>query len=114
MLSLQKKFVPHARCTSPRVRLSDSHILKPQCCTELDAPEVIEAPAHHLGTGLPVVAGPSAEAANDPGREGKRAFGMRILLKRCVAFELGRDRLENALIFLRKGIGQRLAARAVA
>src|ERR1700730_7141079 len=47
--------------TSPRMRLFDSHILKPQSGAELDALEVIQPPAHGFRSGLSVIAVPSAE-----------------------------------------------------
>jgi hypothetical protein len=59
------------RNTSPRKRLSDSHIVEPESGAVLDAPEVVEAPAHHQGTGFAVIAGPAAEPGNDPGRKGE-------------------------------------------
>src|SRR5204862_5003750 len=84
--------------TSPRLRLSDSHILKPQFDPELDALEGFEAEVHHFGTGFAVVGGPPAKPGDDPGRKGKCAFGMRVFLPNGLAFELVADRFQNALI----------------
>src|ERR1700733_2888895 len=64
----------------PRSRLSDSHILEPQCCTVFDALEVVQPPAHHLGTGLTVVTGPSSQPGDHPSGKGERALRMRVLL----------------------------------
>src|SRR5438034_11581987 len=88
--------------TSPW-RLSDSHILKLQCSAVLDALEIMQALAHHLGAGLSVVARPSAEPGDDPGGKGERSFGMRIFLAHGVAFEFGRKSLEQGLIVRLEG-----------
>src|SRR5437763_15154863 len=84
--------------TSPRVRLSDSHILKPQFDPELDALEGFEAQAHHFRTGLAVVAGPTTESGHDPSRKRERTFGMRVLLACGLAFEPLTDRFQDMLV----------------
>ena len=56
--------------TSPRLRLSDSHIFQPQRGAVLDALEVVEALAHHSRAGFSVVSGPAAETTNHPGSKG--------------------------------------------
>src|SRR5438477_5080319 len=99
--------------TSPRVRLSDSHILKPQFDPELDALEGFEAEVHHFGTGFAVVGGPPAKPGDDPGRKGKCAFGMRVFLPNGLAFELVADRFQNALIIGLEGVVQSALVGAV-
>src|SRR5882724_11765322 len=98
----------------PRKRLSDSHILEPQRGAELDTPEVIQPTAHDLWAELAIIAGPSAEASNDPGREGEGSFGMRIFLARSLAFETSRKSFENRLIVGFEGVGQRPVGCAIA
>src|SRR2546428_13071453 len=83
---------------SPRKRLSDSHIVTDQGSAVLDGVELDEADAHDLGARLAVVAGPSAEAGDDPGREGKGALGVRIALSRGPALEPDRDSFADGLI----------------
>src|SRR5712691_7251474 len=72
--------------------------LEPQFGAVLDALEVVETPAHHLGTGLTVVAGPSSEPGDHPRAKGERALRMGVLLARSTAFKLSRHSLENGLI----------------
>src|SRR5712692_12016033 len=99
---------------SPLPSLSDSHIVKRQSSSVLDRSEVLEASSHDLGSGLAVVAGPAAEAGDDPGGEGERALGVGIALPFCLARELGRDGFEDGLVVRIEGIGQALVGVAVA
>src|SRR3979490_2714708 len=80
--------------TLSRKGLRDSHILHSHCKTIAFGPvgEFSPAGSHGLWAGRLVVAIPSAETSNDPGQPGQRAFGMRILLTRSVAFECRADR----------------------
>src|SRR5204862_7735167 len=65
-------------------------------------------------TRFAVVAGPSTKTADDPRCEGERAFGVRILLPCCVAFELRGDSFEDRLVGRLESIGEALAGRAIA
>src|SRR5882757_3395336 len=89
-------------------------MLKPQRDAVLDALEVVETSADHLWTWFAVVAGPSTKAADDPGCEGERASGVRVLLPCCLAFELRRDSFEDRLVGRLESIGEALAGRAIA
>src|SRR5215468_8434123 len=53
---------------------------------------------HDSRPGLSVVAGPSAEASDDPACEGERAFGMRVLLALGSSFEAVAERLDERSI----------------
>src|SRR6266851_5611122 len=114
--SLMRRAPPSPRCArrgatttlSARSCLSDSHIVKRQSSSVLDRSEVLEASSHDLGSGLAVVAGPAAEAGDDPGGEGERALGVGIALPFCLARELGRDGFEDGLVVRIEGIGQAL------
>src|SRR3981189_2932993 len=88
--------------------------LEPQFGAVLDALEVVETPAHHLGTGLTVVAGPSSEPGDHPRAKGERALRMGVLLARSSAFKLSRHSLENGLIGALEGVGQLLVGRTIA
>src|SRR6266852_1142731 len=105
-----------ARTTSPspRLRLSDSHILKPQRGAIFDALEVVETLAHDSRAWLSVVSGPPAETTNDPGRKGERTSGVRVFLPFCLAFELRRYGFEDRLVGWIEGIGEALAGGTVA
>src|SRR6266851_2772132 len=100
--------------TSPRKRLSDSHILKPQRGAIFDALEVVETLAHDSRAWLSVVSGPPAETTNDPGRKGERTSGVRVFLPFCLAFELRRYGFEDRLVGWIEGIGEALAGGTVA
>ena len=71
-------------------------------------------PSHDLRAWLAVVAGPAAEASDDPGGEGQGSLWMRIALTLGLAFELGRDGFEDGLIVRIEGIAQELIGVAVA
>ncbi len=58
----------------------------------LDGVEFGEASEHDDGARFSVVSGPAAEAREDPGGEGERAFGMGILLLCGLAFEAQANR----------------------
>src|ERR1700693_2666479 len=79
-----------------------------------DGLEANEALEHDDGTRLSVVAGPAAQACEDPGGEGERASGMRIFLARSLAFEVCRDRFESEAIFRVEGVFQRALTDPVA
>src|SRR5216683_1047237 len=105
---------PTWACPSPRLRLSDSHILKPQRGAIFDALEVVETLAHDSRAWLSVVSGPPAETTNDPGRKGERTSGVRVFLPSCLAFELRRYGFEDRLVGWIEGIGEALAGGTVA
>ena len=73
----------------------------------LDGVEFGEAAEHDDGTRFSIVSGPAAEAREDPGSEGERPFGMRILLPCGLAFEAQANAFEDRLI-----VGVEGAARA--
>src|SRR5713101_1591665 len=79
-----------------------------------DGVEANQALEHDDGTRLSVVAGPAAQACQDPGGECERASGMRIFLARSLAFEVGRDRFESEAIFRVEGVLQRALTDPVA
>src|ERR1019366_4124512 len=69
-----------------------------QSSAVFDALEVVETSAHDAGAWLAVVAGPAAEAADDPSRESERAFGVGVLLTRGFAFEFGRYGFKGGVV----------------
>src|SRR5947207_7490650 len=106
---------PSAARTPPHaLHLLDSHIVTPQGRAVLYGAELGETDAHDLGAGFSVVAGPSAEAGDEPRGEGKGAPGMGIALALGLALELGRDGFEEGPIVRLERIGQALVGSAVA
>src|ERR1700680_5269160 len=79
-----------------------------------DGLEANEALEHDDGTRFSVVAGPAAQACEDPGGECERASVMRIFLARSLAFEVCRDRFESEAIFRVEGVFQRALTDPVA
>src|SRR5713226_2341404 len=100
--------------TYPLGKLSNPHILAPEGSSVFDDSELCETDAHDLGTRLAVVAGPAAETGDDPRGKGQTAFGVRIALACGLAFEVGRDGLEDGPVVLLEGIAEALVGVAVA
>src|SRR5437763_14580864 len=78
-----------ARHPLPVSRLSDSHIWGPQCGPVFDLLEVMKTSAHHERARFAIVAVPSAEAADNPGDKGERAFRVRVFLAGSLALRAG-------------------------
>src|SRR5258708_3407753 len=73
--------------------LRDSHIS--QGPSMLDGLESNEPMEDDHRSWFSIVAGPSAQASEDPGSECERAFGVGIFLPRSFAFEVRRDVFES-------------------
>src|SRR5690349_19968397 len=82
----------------PIFHLSDSHIENLERGSEFDRVEFGESDTHDLWAGLAIVAGPTAQPSDDPGREGQGSLRMWIALALGLALEPGRDSLDNGLI----------------
>src|SRR5262249_51837371 len=79
---------------SRRKPLSDSQIFG-DLGADFYRVEAVEPMTHDSRPGLSVIAGPSAEASDDPASEGERAFGMRVLLALGSPFQALAEGLEE-------------------
>src|ERR1700731_5400566 len=91
--------------TSPAHRLFDSHIFQRQSGAVFDAAEVFEAYSPHLWSGFSVIGRPPSEPGNNPGGEGERTVGVRILLLVGSALELGGQCFKHRLVVGIESVG---------